>query len=128
MHVNFNINCIANFSPKLTHFSLFSLSHYFQNKYSTKIEQGVPDSKQILKKQIQYKYYPVEAPGYSFCGKGKYKSLLHCVQEKAVKCTEATSSPENWIHWNSGKSWIFTLMEGGKKLKTEFNWGARDHF
>lgn len=89
MRVNL-INCIANFSPKLTQFSLFSLSHYFQNKYSTKIEQGVPDSKQILKEQIQHEYYPDEAPGYSFCGKGKYKSLLQFVQEKTVKYTEAT--------------------------------------
>lgn len=95
MHVSFNINCIAHFSfsPKLTVFTFFSLQRErtnFQNKYSAKIEQGVPDSKQILKEQIQYRYCPDEAPGYSFCGKGKYKSLQHCVLEKAVKYSEAT--------------------------------------
>lgn len=86
MHVNFNINCIANlnFSPKLS-FHFFYFSHYFQNKYSAKIEQGVPDSKQIIKEQIQYRYYSDEAPGYSFCGKGRYKSLQQGVLEKAVK-------------------------------------------
>lgn len=81
----YNITCTAklNFSPTLTLFPLFYLSHYFQYKYSAKIEQGVPGSK-----QIQYRYYPHK--GYSFCGKGKCKSLQHCVLKKAVKYTEAT--------------------------------------
>lgn len=91
MHVNFNITVLpTSFSHPNSQFSPFSLSHYFQNRFSVKIAQGVPDSKQILKEQIQYKYYPDEAPGYSFCGKGKYKSLQHCLLEKAVKYTKAS--------------------------------------
>lgn len=62
-------------------FSLQRERTNFLNNYSAKIEQGVRDCKQILKEKIQYRYYPDEAPGYSFCGKGKYKSLQHCSRE-----------------------------------------------